>query len=449
MESEWNTDSFQFDIVTLHRRCASTASRLQTEAKILGEECDVTAERLENLYRAQRGRCAILGEPLTPGKGRGSSLDDPWVMELDHIKEVRYLASRSSKGRLGGHVGLMSNVRWVSRIGHAYRHFAERKGVSLDDVALMVRRVLEHGAPWNGSVDVMGSGGATDCRQQKLEEVFSQFRLGGEFFPCTKRLTEEALSRGIYACENDFVRLFRRLGVDPRKLQVENRKVALRRFFVERPDVLLGIDSGTQSATDVHSEFSAYLQSLGLTPTSDTSFRQYDLYPFLRETGRVAGVRSPKLRHWAVKDTCTWRTRIRDVLKDSGDVGASAQSVCDVVLRDGRVAGVCAEDVRKVLESMVARRMADVRADGMYVARLTVYEAAVLCGLTVNTMRKYHKHGKGPSAEIGQAAKGVACLTYSVRLIREWKQIAMLSGSVRTKTALCWESQEAFEVHSA
>lgn len=442
MESEWNTDSFQIDVVTLHKRCVATAGRLRIEATTLGEECDITSERLVNLYVAQRGRCAILGAPLMAGAGRGSVLDDPWAMELDHINPVYHSKSRRIGKHCGGAVALIGNVRWVSRIGHSYRHFSEKKGVSLGEVASMICRVHEHGSPWNDSVDVMEMAGGADSREQKIEEIFNQSLSGGEFFPGTKRLTEKALSSGVYASENDFVALFRRLGIDPRKLEAENRSQALRRFLSDRADLLEGLVSGTHAATFVHAAFSEYLKSLGIKATSAHAFRRYELSTVLTEIG--ANV--PVVRR-SVKDACSWRTRIREVMKEIGSCGASALSITDALSRGGMVPGVFVDDVHKVLDSMVARRMADRRDDGGYVARMTVHEAAVMCGLTVNTMRKYHKHGRGPVAEIGQTGKGVVCLTYSMESISTWKEMAVLSDSVRAKTVSRWNSTAEIQLN--
>lgn len=376
-------------------------------------------------------------------------MSDPWAMELDHINEVRHSKSRLVGKHCGGAVGAMANVRWVSRIGHAYRHFSDNKAVALVDVASMICRVHEHGSPWNDSVDVMGIAGSVDSRQQKIEEIFNQCRVGNEFFPGTKRLAEEALSRGVYACENDFVKLFRRLGIDPRKLEGENRARALLQFLSDRADLLHGLVAGTHSVTLVHAEFSEHLKSLGITPTSMMTFRRYELHSVFRKLGVSVTVGGTRSRSRAVKDSCTWRARIRDVMNEIGSCGASTSSIADVLSRGGRVPGVFVDDVQKVLDSMVARRMADARDDGTYVARLSVYEAAVLCGLTVNTLRKYHKHGRGPVAEIGQTMKGHACLTYSVGSISIWKEMAVLSDSVRAKTVSSWKSVGPIELNHA
>jgi hypothetical protein len=365
-------------------------------------------------------------------------------MELDHINPVYHSQSRRIGKHCGGAVALIGNVRWVSRIGHSYRHFSEKKGVSLVEVASMICRVHEHGSPWNDSVDVMEMAGGADSREQKIEDIFNQSRSGGKFFPGTKRLTEEALSKGVYACENDFAKLFRRLGIDPRKLEAENRFRALKDFFSGRKDLLHGLVAGTYSATLAHAEFSEYLKSLGLTKTSFTAFRRYELHAVLSEIGANVFVRRA-----SVRDSCSWRARIREVIKEIGSCGASASLIADALSREGRVSGVLVDDVQNVLHSMVARRMADRRDDGGYVARMTVHEAAVMCGLTVNTMRKYHKHGRGPVAEIGQTVKGVVCLTYSMESISTWKEMAVLSDSVRAKTVSRWDSTAEIQLNHA
>jgi hypothetical protein len=162
LDREWNTDAFEIEQEVLLKALRVYASRLARDARLYGQPCDATVQALHDLYRRQRGRCAITGLPLRKdliGKpGTAVSYSFPFEMELDHIEMVERdnLARSAMAGKVehAGMVAMISNLRFVCAIGHRFRHWVEKYGDAANMLVTGICAAQKLGPPRNDAVAI-------------------------------------------------------------------------------------------------------------------------------------------------------------------------------------------------------------------------------------------------------------------------------------------------------
>lgn len=257
----WNEDAFAIAPRDLRCYCRALAGRLCKQADLHGQKSNVTAVTLEGLYYAQRGKCAVLGVPLEKKQknpGQISVNDYPFEIQCDHYPEPVMRGdsmSRVVRGEktAGGAFAMMHNLQFVSRLGHAVRHFLERRPVDASEIA--ERLVVQHmnGKPWKIASHITKSLGNINASGQTLEQFVESCVAQYEFLPSTKALMALARDAGFSISRHELWACMTRAGIDLKRYRRENRFCIIRRYFEDNPSVLRDYIDGNVTIKSLHS----------------------------------------------------------------------------------------------------------------------------------------------------------------------------------------------------
>lgn len=250
---EWNTDAFLIGDDVLEKHCKRVASRLIRDAITYRQQYDCTSRRLMRLYYRQRGRCAILGFPLVKmSESRGKSPNCfPYEIELDHIVQVERTkgirAIANGKPHEAGAFALMQNLRWVSNIGHSFRHWIEDKPSIACCLWERLAAVYKYGAPCNDTIDVQSSDDIDGLVVDgvSLSDFVSTCVASKRFVPDAGAILRAALNNGYEATSQKIWDELRRLGVNLKTYKREKRIAVIRERLTADVQLLNAMVNGS------------------------------------------------------------------------------------------------------------------------------------------------------------------------------------------------------------
>ena len=395
LEAEWNTDAFLVSDEFLSHACRTTSGRYQKWAHEAGQEHDVTARGLSDLYRRQRGRCALTGYPLTKRHkqhGRPSTKNTPFDMELEHI------VPRSE----GGPIGMIANMRWACSLAHRIRHAIEDSGVDEAECFRRLLRVSTSGAAVNNSVEVFKKGDNEDTTQ-----IIGDMIRSGECPADATEIATALLARSMVVDKLEIYQCLRNLGIDPQAFRA-NRRHGLIRRMLQADDAASRISTGALPVSHFYSQWVSSAKEEGIERVSLRQFRA-DMGVVMESIG----VQFQKISKNGCASTLGRRfpnkpgnqLAVYAKLVSVGNVGVTPAEMASIMFAfDGCDVSACdVADVGAVLSSLVTKRFADMR-DGVYTARLKMGLAAEYCGLSLWALQKSHRKWNGPASEVGHGS---------------------------------------------
>lgn len=437
IKASWNQDAFMINDAVLIKKCKEWAAQQIALAKELGQDWDVSPEKLVALYIRQRGKCDESGVPMTYASGERS----PTKINLDHIVEVLRGRSRLSRcdggSALGGQAGMMSNIRFVCQ--HVHQLKAKIHNALGDFGDLLPRLAVRYmeGPPCNQSIDIEKTDqiafGATHARA-----ILEEWSKDWTSRPTAKQLQARLACSGIDVESHFVVRFIReKFGCDCRSSEQRHRVEVAAEFLINSPRILGLMSAGSRSHfSEAMPGLSQALMDYGCHQVSSDAMREdiaiaYELVtgkksPTLNGICKSQNYVRQKLDSWS-KPTPVMRSLVLRLVQDAGDQGISIDFIVDRVMEVQVVGSVdhqglfrkrIEESVGMLCGDLIERRMADL-VDGVVVGRLSIDEAASRCGYASSYMNKCHKIGDGPDCEYARPGKG-RIITFSRRDVDKW-----------------------------
>lgn len=428
LRAEWNHDAFLIEVRLLHRKCKELAHQQAATARRLKQPCDVTPEKLVALYKRQRGRCAISGVPMTWKPG----LRHPTSINLDHIEDIRRDESLDAVSRgepaVGGQAGMMTNIRFVCQAMHYIRNKLEDVTPDFGDLRGRLAVQLELGPPCNNDIDI-DSVVCFSSSHEDVERAIDDITCSGKRRLSAKSVCQRLTMASISHSYHHVLRYLQNLyGCDAKSVEQRERVAIAARMFHENQQFLDLIGwVGRRNRTWFSVVDPDYLKALVRHgyDSIGADARQEDLcIAFQVVTGKLPPstqsqlcrssqcVRQ-KLSHWS-RPTPATRAKVLDIIKSAGRGGIAKQELASLICSGDSLASLPNSNayvamvsavVMQIADELNQRRLIDI-TEGVCVARLLLVDAAKYCGLTKNTLGKYHKTQIGPVCELATAGNG-------------------------------------------
>ena len=428
-----HADAFLIDKQKLVHLCGGWASRQQSLARTLGQPCDVTPGKLMALYARQRGRCDILWIPMTHGDRGPTSIEIEHIKPVDRLNSIRARISGVENG--GGMAGMMNNLRLVCRMSHLFVHSSETWPIGHEEFAARLYCSTHYGKPYNEDIDV-------DTAQEmylsiaELKDIVSTLIANSD-----NTVTPHQIYGHLQAMDRPYKKqslylAMRQVGYEPRTAFQKLRVAAAAEMLQENAVLLNDIGTLGGDRERARQEFSARLASKGYAvPTSpqldEDMFIAFELVvgekPATKWVSKRNDYTKRKLAIW-LGNPKAMRHKVYEACKCFGRTGAGRANVLQSVLSNDPLAASSVGDiyaehfsrsVESVLDEMLVKRMVDISADGVVVARLDASDAAIYTGYTHGTFLKFCKTGMGPRCEYGSFGRGSA-LSFSYSQLDQW-----------------------------